>query len=152
MADVTARRLDVLLYKRLAARKLASFRAFAELYPEYCWVFAGDNGQVGPQRRCGPFAVRVVRGSRRSGSRRCAGCDSCPLQGDMLVAEMLHKFLKTPGGQQQLLACFIHRVASIKDTVTRLRRWAVAAPALARAGACWLARAQGAQPTPSAEA
>ena len=46
VADVTARRLDVLLYKRLAARKLASFRAFAELYPEYCWVFAGDNGQV----------------------------------------------------------------------------------------------------------
>ena len=44
------------------------------------------------------------------------------MQGDMLVAEMLHKFLRAPGGQQQLLACFIHRVATIKDTVTRLRR------------------------------
>ena len=40
----------------------------------------------------------------------------------MLVAEMLHKFLKAPGGQRQLLACLIHRVAPVKDTATRLRR------------------------------
>ena len=35
---------------------------------------------------------------------------------------MLHKFLKAPGGQRQLLACLIHRVAPVKDTATRLRR------------------------------
>ena len=44
------------------------------------------------------------------------------VQGDVLVAEMLHKFLKAPGGQRQLLCCLIHRVAPIKDTATRLRR------------------------------
>ena len=49
---------------------------------------------------------------------------ACLLQGDVLVAEMLHKFLKAPGGQEQLLACFIHRVAGVKETVTRLRRCA----------------------------
>ena len=42
------------------------------------------------------------------------------------MAEMLHKFLKAPGGQQQLLACFIHRVAGVKETVTRLRKCACA--------------------------
>ena len=55
MVDAAARRLDVLLYKRLAARKLASFRAFAELYPEYCWCFCGDNGQAGAHH-CSPLS------------------------------------------------------------------------------------------------
>ena len=51
MEQVTGRRLDAMLYKRMAARKLAVFRQYAQLYPEYCWVFVGDNGQACP---CSP--------------------------------------------------------------------------------------------------
>ena len=46
--QVTGQRLDAMLYKRMAARKLAVFRQYAQLYPEYCWVFVGDNGQACP--------------------------------------------------------------------------------------------------------
>lgn len=39
--------LDSLLASRLAKRKLKSFKEYAALYPECCWIFIGDNGQVG---------------------------------------------------------------------------------------------------------
>ncbi|KAK9825469.1 hypothetical protein WJX81_006378 [Elliptochloris bilobata] len=37
--------LNTQLYIQLYERKLARFAQFAMLYPEYCWVFVGDNGQ-----------------------------------------------------------------------------------------------------------
>ena len=33
-------------YRALAEKKLARFKQFAAIYPECCWVFLGDNGQV----------------------------------------------------------------------------------------------------------
>ena len=40
--------LNTQLYIQLYERKLARFQQFAVLYPEYCWVFVGDNGQARP--------------------------------------------------------------------------------------------------------
>lgn len=39
-----------MLYGRLAKRKLKRFKEYASLYPECCWIFIGDNGQVGTSR------------------------------------------------------------------------------------------------------
>ena len=33
-------------YRALAEKKLSRFKQFAAIYPECCWVFVGDNGQV----------------------------------------------------------------------------------------------------------
>ena len=38
--------LNTQLNAALANRKLSRFKEFAALYPECCWVFLGDNGQV----------------------------------------------------------------------------------------------------------
>jgi hypothetical protein len=40
------RTLNTQLNAALANRKLSRFKEFAALYPECCWVFLGDNGQV----------------------------------------------------------------------------------------------------------
>ena len=33
-------------YRALAEKKLSRFKQFAAIYPECCWMFLGDNGQV----------------------------------------------------------------------------------------------------------
>lgn len=38
---------SVQFYHALAAKKLIRFKQFAAIYPECCWIFVGDNGQVG---------------------------------------------------------------------------------------------------------
>ena len=40
------RTLNTQLNAALANRKLSRFKEFAALYPECCWIFLGDNGQV----------------------------------------------------------------------------------------------------------
>ena len=38
--------MENLLYHALADKKLSRFKEYAALYPECCFVFLGDNGQV----------------------------------------------------------------------------------------------------------
>jgi len=59
-------------YRALAEKKLSRFKQFAAIYPECCWVFCGDNGQVAapplPSRRL--VAIRTPASVHMSSSAR----------------------------------------------------------------------------------
>lgn len=50
-------------YQALAAKKLARFKQYVAVYPECCWMFVGDNGQVLLSLPLSPFG-----GDKRSKS------------------------------------------------------------------------------------
>ncbi len=63
-------------YRPMALKKLQNFKEYAALYPEYSFVFIGDNGQ-GPSaslalRCCLPSLCLLARACRSSRVRMCA--------------------------------------------------------------------------------
>ena len=113
-------------YRALAEKKLSRFKQFAAIYPECCWIFVGDNGQVHPR----PLPLVLCQCHILVGMQSidvdeavvgpAHGRVQSGWQGDVLLAEHLLELLG-----RSMVACFLHQVVPLSETATRLRRGAV---------------------------